>query len=138
MIWRLYPFAILLGCAASSVVAVVLGVLAGFAAVGAGLDLSDIAVLQRIDVAAALLFMAIASFLTGGYVAARLAPGEEVLNAIATGAFLLVAGYGGPQMAALPLWLRVLSIALALPSALAGGLLYRGRQSPAEHSGSPS
>ena len=132
MIWRLYPFAILLGCAASTVVTIVLGVLGGVASAVAGLDLSDVTVFARIDVAVALLFMAITSFVTGGYAAARLAPGEEVVNAIATGALLLAAGYGGPQMAALPPWLRVSSIVLALPSALAGGLLYRGRRSAAE------
>jgi hypothetical protein len=132
MIWRLYPFAILVGAAASSVVAVVLGILGGVATAIAGLDFTDIAVLQRTDVAAAMLFMAIASFVAGGYVAARLAPGEEILNALATGALLAVASYGGPQMPALPPWLRVLPIALALPSALAGGWLYRGRQSAAE------
>jgi len=57
----------------------------------------------------------------GGYVAARMAPYSKLVNAACTGAVDAVLGLmsGG----AVPLWLRLGAVAVALPAAIYGGYL---------------
>ena len=130
MVWRLYPISVLVGGAAASAVGVLLGFLIALGAIAAGFELGSTEDLQRIEVAAVIVIVSIASFLIAGYVTARFAPGEEIVNAAATGAVMVVAGigsFGDPSMEAFPEALRVLLLVLALPCTWAGAFLYRAR-----------
>ncbi len=77
------------------------------------------------SLAFALLLLGLMFDLLGGYVAARLAPGEELRNAIAVGLLSGVSGalLGIGQGDALPTWLQVAGPVLAIPFAAFGGYL---------------
>jgi len=132
VIWRFYPFAILVGLAVGSAVEVV-GILGGMVVIGVihpdaaaiGLDL-----LERADVRMLTLASSLASSFAAGFVAARFAPGEELVNAGATGVILVVgmARYTQPTLDAPLTGIDMLTLALAVPLAVAGGLLVRGRE----------
>ena len=132
MIWRLYPIALLLGGFAASAVALFAAILAGFAAAAIGIDVTNFESLRRPDVAAVVLLISIASFAVAGYIAARFAPGEELINAIAIGALLMVINHMESGELPIPLWLRISSLLLAVPCALLGGYVYRGREPVAQ------
>ncbi|MFN2520561.1 MAG: hypothetical protein ABR525_05905 [Candidatus Limnocylindria bacterium] len=77
------------------------------------------------SLAFALLLLGLMFDLLGGYVAARLAPGEELRNAIAVG---LLSGVSGALQTigatdGWPLWLVVAGPILAIPFAAFGGYL---------------
>jgi len=131
VVWRLYPFAVFAGLVVGSLTAAVLGGLGGFAAVYAGLEDIPRALLTRADVAAAVVLITSVSAFVAGYAAARLSPGEELVNATTTGAVFLVVGlaeYAQPSAVELPLWLHVVSLTLVIPCALLGGFVFRGRE----------
>lgn len=127
LIWRLYPLAVFAGLLASTAAAVALGAVLSFVALAAGIGEIDATALRRTDAAVAFLVLSVAAALAGGYVAARFAPGEEVVNAAAAGVALVAIGTSGAGPIEFPLWIDVVARILTIPSALAGGLLFLRR-----------
>lgn len=128
MVWRLYPFAIVLGLVAGSGVAALVLVL-GLSFFG-GVD-GDV-ITQPTGFLVATLVGSIAAPFSAGWVTARFAFGEELINTFATGAVLValgISGYFEPPVHEVPDWLDWSSVGLALPLCVAAGLLYRGRTS---------
>jgi len=125
---RFFPIAILAGITAGSILSIVSGALVGFLMVSVFGELETDAAENSVFLVAALLCAGI-GYLVAGLVAARLSPGEEILNAGATGALLLVSAFSFPGLAILPfpVWFNVAFLGMAVPFALLGGRLYLGR-----------
>lgn len=131
MLERFYFFGIFLGLMAASVSALVAGALAGvlLAFVGNVVDFDSNFPENTSFVVATLILVSIA-YLVAGLVTARYSPGEETLNAGATGAlllFLTTGAFRNPFLAQFPLWFNVASAILAVPLAILGGRVYLHR-----------
>jgi len=139
LIWRLYPIALIAGATSGTAVALVLGVL-GTALVPfvVGLDAASRDPVASTHIAVSstpgalfLLGATAASYFTSGYISARYSPGEELANATAVGAVLLllaILGYQHPPMDFVPGWLDASMASLSLPLSLAGGFAVLRRQ----------
>jgi len=131
MFWRIYPLAIILGLAAGSGLAILVSLL-GLLVFSAG-D-ADAYYAEHTGYQIIILASSTFSSFAAGWVTARFALGEELLNACATGILLLAFGFAGylkPPVEPVPGWLNVLSFSLVLPLSVIGSLLYRGRSSAA-------
>jgi hypothetical protein len=133
MIWRLYPIAIFVGLAMGAAVQLAL-VLLGVVALGiAGADVPadpPANFLQSPGVQAVLLASSFLGFVVAGYTAARYSPGEEIINACATGLVAVLIGLSSYQSPPLNLALGWTELALACsaaPLAAAGGIFFRRR-----------
>ena len=135
MIWRLYPIAILVGLAFGTLVQVLCLVPGVMLLVLTSADplSEDMAatILQETRSHVLVLASLVVAYLAAGYTAARFAAGEELVNAIATGVVLaglgLSAQVGKTPWNVLPAWVDWVALAIAIPVALAGGLLFRRR-----------
>lgn len=135
MIWRIYPIAILIGLTIGTLVqllclvpgAIVLVLTAPLPPSG---ELAS-EVLQETSAHVLVLASLVAAYLAAGYTTARFAAGEELLNAAATGVVVMALGLaaeiGKTPWDVLPAWVDWLSLAIAVPLTLAGGMLFRRR-----------
>ena len=126
MFWRLYPFAIVLGLVAGSGVAALVLVV-GLALFGSA---NGDVIAEPTGFLIATSIGSVASSFAAGWITARFAFGEELVNTFVTGAILLalgISGYFEPPVLDVPDWLEVSSVGLALPLCVMAGLLYRGR-----------
>ena len=131
---RLSLFAIMFGLGASALAGVLIGAVGGF--VLTLLNPSGLAWLGAPgsappDTAAAMLFVGavLSGSLAGGYAAARVATGDELINAFVTGVLLLaltMMSYEEPWFHQLPLWGKSIILVLSLPLSVAGGYVHRG------------
>jgi hypothetical protein len=134
MLWRLFPFAIVLGLVAGSVVSAFSWAL-GLLMFGGGEAEAQAFLVAQPGLLIACLAGSIASSLYAGWIAARFAFGEELINAFVTGVVLVAFGLAGsfdPPVSDLPAWVHSWSVGLALPLCVTGGLLYRGRASASD------
>jgi hypothetical protein len=131
---RLSAFAILIGLTASSVAAILLAVLGGIVlALLSPADLEWFAAPSSASpgagVVALFLIASLCASFVAGYVAARHAVGDELVNAFAVGAafaVLTLASYNEPVVRELPFWCTIAIAGLSLPVSLLGGYLQRG------------
>jgi uncharacterized membrane protein YeaQ/YmgE (transglycosylase-associated protein family) len=64
----------------------------------------------------------------GGYVTARSAPQEPMLNVIALGVIIIVIGAVLAAFSSFPLWYNIASFALVVPFTYAGGYMFMNRK----------
>jgi hypothetical protein len=134
MIGRLSAVAIFLGLVANTLAGLLIGALG--AVVLVLLSPSDLAWFGApqaappgTGVAVLIVVGALSGALVAGYAAARIAAGDELINAFAMGILLLIltaASYEEPWLHQIPLWCTIAIVALQLPLSLLGGYLQRG------------
>lgn len=135
MLWRFSAVAILYGLAMGTLVGIVLTILGTLAiALPSPTEVSSVVdagawVTRDPRFVSVALLGALGAAFVAGDVAASLAPGDELPNALATGALLLVTHALIPrqlQLGVYPAWYTLSVLALTVPLAGLGGLHRRG------------